>query len=375
MGDRPVHEMNSSNNPGLMALFILATTSLTVVATSPSEVPRQLHGPEANSAPSELYTRTYKVDPGEFSQALGIPESLTNTNATSPIRALLIDAGMDLRPPKMIYYRDNIGLLWVRATLEELDLIESLLQVISAKPFQVNIRARFAEVPEGLLENEQLGVTARTNRIGPVTGIMTESQTSVVLKKLDETPGVEILSTPQITTLSGRQAQIQTTTVLPIFTSATPLATNGTDKSALQTTNMAFGPALSVLAHVSDDTHTVHMDLTATVTEFLGYDDPGNFGPPWEESVNPMTGESLLIPGTTPLPRIRTRRLNTTVNVWDGQTVVLGGFISESLTRYPDGSENKRPAPGLDQKQLLIFVTPTVIDQAGNRVQPGTGTR
>jgi general secretion pathway protein D len=67
------------------------------------------------------------------------------------------------------------------------------------------------------------------------------------------------------------------------------------------------------------------------------------------------------------------------VNVWDGQTVVLGGLLSETVTTIKDQvpmlgdlplvgrlfrSESKSTA----KKNLLIFVTPLLIDPAGNRL-------
>jgi general secretion pathway protein D len=73
------------------------------------------------------------------------------------------------------------------------------------------------------------------------------------------------------------------------------------------------------------------------------------------------------------------RQVVTSCNVWDGQTIVLGGLISETITKISD----KVPVLGdlplvgrLFQSQssdsikdnLVIFVTPTIIDPAGNRV-------
>jgi len=48
--------------------------------------------------------------------------------------------------------------------------------------------------------------------------------------------------------------------------------------------------------------------------------------------------------------------MSTSVQVWDGQTVVLGGSVSESVR-----TTSKK-------KNLLVFITPTLIDPAGNRL-------
>jgi general secretion pathway protein D len=68
-----------------------------------------------------------------------------------------------------------------------------------------------------------------------------------------------------------------------------------------------------------------------------------------------------------------------TVNVWDGQTAVLGGLVSENTTAIKGRAPvlGKLPVVGglfrnesktTSKKHLLIFVTPTIIDPAGNRV-------
>ena len=81
----------------------------------------------------------------------------------------------------------------------------------------------------------------------------------------------------------------------------------------------------------------------------------------------------------TVLPHFTVRQVVSTVNVWDGQTVVLGGLLSETVTTIKDQvpmlgdlplvgrffrSESKTTA----KKNLLIFVTPMLIDPAGNRL-------
>jgi hypothetical protein len=57
-------------------------------------------------------------------------------------------------------------------------------------------------------------------------------------------------------------------------------------------------------------------------------------------------------------------------NVWDGQTLCLGTSAEEILSKKPDGSID-RNASRDTIKQLLIFITPTIIDQGGNRIHAG----
>ena len=80
-----------------------------------------------------------------------------------------------------------------------------------------------------------------------------------------------------------------------------------------------------------------------------------------------------------PLPHFRIRTVTTSCIVWDGQTVVLGGLISENEQKIKDkvpiigdlpwlGRFFRSESSASQKKNLLIFVTPTIIDPAGNRV-------
>jgi len=64
--------------------------------------------------------------------------------------------------------------------------------------------------------------------------------------------------------------------------------------------------------------------------------------------------------------------------VWDGQTVVLGGLMSEAVQKTKDkvpvlgdlplvGRLFRSESSLTEKRNLVIFVTPTIIDPAGNR--------
>lgn len=91
------------------------------------------------------------------------------------------------------------------------------------------------------------------------------------------------------------------------------------------------------------------------------------------------TGVGIPLVGQLPLPRERVRQVTTTAIVWDGQTIVLGGLMTENVARLKD----KVPVLGdlplvgrlfqseqnqTQKKNLIVFVTATIIDPAGNRM-------
>lgn len=132
-----------------------------------------------------------------------------------------------------------------------------------------------------------------------------------------------------------------------------------------------FGVVLDVVPYVSADGYTIQLNIVPTFTEFLGYDTDvaGQF--------RTVVGDQPLQP--TPLPRFRVRQVSTTAIVWDGQTIVLGGLIAENVTKTREkvpvlgdipllGRLFRSERTSSDKKNLMIFVTPTIIDPAGNRI-------
>jgi general secretion pathway protein D len=150
--------------------------------------------------------------------------------------------------------------------------------------------------------------------------------------------------------------------------------TTGVGTAAVQPVQqqVELGPKLDVVPVVLSDGFTINLTLIPTLMEFVGYDNPNEV----------LTSGAQLPPGSvlvpTVLPRFRVRQVVSTVNVWDGQTVVLGGLISENVTSIKDkipvlgdmpfvGRLFRSESKNSQKSNLMIFVTPTIIDPAGNR--------
>jgi general secretion pathway protein D len=131
-----------------------------------------------------------------------------------------------------------------------------------------------------------------------------------------------------------------------------------------------IGPVLDVVPYVLSDGYTINLTLIPSLTEFNGYATA-----PTIPGIN--VANVVMVP--TILPDFTVRQVITTVNIWDNQTVVLGGLISSQVSSMKD----KVPVLGdlplmgrlfqsqskISTKQnLMIFVTATIVDPAGNRV-------
>ncbi len=218
-----------------------------------------------------------------------------------------------------------------------------------------------------------------------VTGILSEPQFRVVLRALEQRAGVDVLSAPKVTTLSGRQAQIQVADMRTVVTGLNPDtvkvpgATPATNGLPFSSATIPTGPSLDVIPLVAADGVTINLTVIPTVTEFLGYDEP-----PKSSKVEVMeNGKARLV--NLPLPRFRVRQMVTQAAIRDGQTLVLGGFPVEETRLSKDkvpvlgdiplaGGLFRSESRSTVRKQLLVFVTATIIDPAGNRVNASAGT-
>jgi general secretion pathway protein D len=165
---------------------------------------------------------------------------------------------------------------------------------------------------------------------------------------------------------------------LAVGISAVPVAhaqintvTPGVSAITFITQPVETGPILDVVPYVLSDGYTINMALIPSLTDFNGYDNPPN--------IASVTGTLNVVQLPVVLPDFTVRQVVTTVNVWDNQTVVLGGLISSQIQNAKSKipvlgdvpllgrlfqSESKTSA----KKNLMIFVTATIVDPAGNRV-------
>jgi general secretion pathway protein D len=353
-----------------------------------------------------------------------------------------------------VVFNDRLGLLFVRATDQDLDTIERMIQALNQVAPQVHVKSRFIEVAEtdnkalgfewylgqfGVAGNSvvaeggsspSLGVpTSAANPLGAfpggigsslvpsspndqnitaglqnsapalatITGILTDPNFRVVLHALETRGGSETLGEPEATTTSGRQVQMRATKLINVITgfefnngtggnTAVPTGTGGTTVNAAgaasitpDTEQVETGPTLDVVPYVLSDGYTINMSLIPSDTESSGYDTISATEIP---GYNPGAALAGIANGTTlpvALPLFTVRQIITTVNVWDNQTVVLGGLITSTIQTEKDkvpflgdvpfvGRLFQSQSKSEKKDNLMIFVTPTIVDPAGNRV-------
>jgi type II secretory pathway component GspD/PulD (secretin) len=321
---------------------------------------------------------------------------------------------------KALFYSHRTGMLLVRASVPEIDDIERIVQVLNRVEPQIMIEAKFVDIKPA--ETKGLGfdwylATNMTNKVASMDdaaatavlkpeprasaeanavqelrgdelewsgrslsqahnalvtaaigvaerNILTDVQARGILRALEQRSGVDVLSAPRLTTLSGRQAQIQVSELKQVVMGINHAALvqngppSGSNVAALITASIPTGPTLDVIPEILSD-GTIRLNLTASVVEFLGYDETQK-----TSSARVWENGSKRTVKTYP-PRFRIRQVQTTSIIPDGRTLVLGTFPVAIDPKAATGSKRKSAEP---TSRLLVFVTAQQIDPAGNPV-------
>lgn len=321
--------------------------------------------------PTNLFSRTFKVAASVFANAARNVPGLDTNNISAIARSLFGKLGVAWESPKgkAVFYNDRLGLLFVRATLSDLDIVEHAVQALIYVAPQIHIKARFFAVPKGTLDGFGK-IMNGTNQLDGLAGILTSDNAKVALNSLEPRPGVEELAEPEVTTTSGRQTQVRATRTITVITNFTFEETSTNTAVFPQTTRIEAGPILDVVPTVSGDGYTIDLTTIASVTEFLGYDKNTNTAEAYTSK-----GQKLELP--TIMPAFAVRKASTNIRLLDNQTAVLGALKARF---YVGGKEvgaepgyfvktkAARGQPDEQDKELLVFITATLIDPAGNRI-------
>lgn len=319
-----------------------------------------------------LYTRIIKVEPkalldAAFPGASGVPLP-EGAQLQKGLLRFFAQAGADLAVPETVFLNTNANTLLVRASMENLSIIERTLASLLGKPGQIQIAVKFIEVPKDwelplpFSTWAQLGAENSGNPPGQAA--LTPVQAKVVWKAIESNPNASVFDAASVITLSGRETSIEVVEMKTVLSgidpkALTPPGISGTG-AAYVTTNMAFGPKLTMIAYALTNGTDIELTPTGSMYEFLGYDKPATNTPVY------VGGRKLL--STMPLPHVRIRYIDVspaTVTIHSGYTLVLGSTPLAKSGMPAEASD----IPVLSRmKRLLVLITPTLVDPAGNPV-------
>jgi hypothetical protein len=180
---------------------------------------------------------------------------------------------------------------------------------------QIHLSVKFVSIPTWTMPSFGAGWTAA----GPDTSLLSEEQFEVVRAAIDN-KDVDVMSAPNCVTLNGHEVDFAICRQVSI-----------------DNTNADIGIKMSAVPYFSSDATNVTLNLVAKLIQ--------------------LTGDASQ-------PGVATTQLSNQVNLIPDQTAVLktdmpaNGLLSDSN------------APAIiEPRNLLVFVTPVFIDEAGNRLR------
>ena len=349
----------------------------------------------------------------------GFSPSTLETSAVETSSLLQMESMKDLisqtvpQPPdSKLVMDERIGALIVTNTGENLRLTEQLLSQVDATPVQILIEARVMELTNTDLEH--LGVETvltdtydltklddlRPNQAVPpgrtsghaiakgggfkfpslsredegvnltLQSVLTAAKFEAVLHALEENKKSKTLSAPRVTTLNNKPAMIKVVDEFRYPTryevSLVQFDTNGDgdfdDAGETEFVNVPqdiqkrdIGILLNVTPSVGKDLKTMTLVLAPEVSSFSQFRDLG---------------------GGVTVPEFTTSQLATSVVITDGETVVLGGLmkdtLSSTLTKVPFfgdlplvGALFRQKEESVTRKNLVIFITARILAPRG----------
>ncbi|MFT5469035.1 MAG: general secretion pathway protein D [Verrucomicrobiales bacterium] len=258
---------------------------------------------------------------------------------------------------------------------------------------------------DNLLSTTTAGASTLSPGIFSIGGVFTDPQFQAVLRAISQHKGSDLLSAPSIMAKSGQRAKIEVIREfiypseydppeIPDQFGAIGNAGGGggapgnqgsvqsfpvvpANPAAFETRNV--GVTLEVDPVIGADGFTIDLNLNPEVVEFEGFI---NYGSPIFTSGTDAAGNPVQVQLTEnriEMPVFATRRVTTSVTIWDGQTVAVGGLIREDIQHVQDKVPLLGDIPGAgfffrseaevhSKRNLTVFVTANLVDPAGMRI-------
>lgn len=185
----------------------------------------------------------------------------------------------------------------------------------------------------------------------PATAFLDADGVSAVLSFLNKDTDTEVVATPRAVTLDNQTATLSVTRAFPIF-QVTPGSANSPAGATVTYTNL--GAILHVTPRIAAD-NNISLKVVPEVSNKDGSDS------------QVLNGEI----NTANIYAIR--RIETSVMIPSGNTLVMGGLVNDtktkSYTKVPilgdipfAGLAFRKESKERNKQNLLIFITPTVVD-------------
>ena len=307
----------------------------------------------------ELTTRIYRLS------------YIKGTTLTAAVEEALTDRGKIKALSSTQSTEDSGGeqdILMITDIPSNFDLIDSIVKSLDVEGDQINIAVKFIETT--LKHDETIGInwnlretmyipgggeadTTTTIKLGHLKipgetmsfATLTAPVVSAMLDLLANDGDTKLLQEPQVTTMSNSSANIVVGTTIPVLVPQGEGSVFGSNPYTYE--EQSINVSLNVLPRVNSQ-DVISMKIDAVVQAVVGY------------------------VGAEQRPMVSTRSTNTNVRVANGETLLIGGLIFdndlESMSKMPFLGDIplikklfRYRNTEREQRELLIFITPTVI--------------
>lgn len=244
--------------------------------------------------------------------------------------------------------------------------------------------------------------TTRSPAVFGIGGAFTDPQFQVVLRAMRQKKGEDLMSVASVVTLAGQRAEVRVVREFPYPTEYDPpQVPDQVGSFTLGNTQFiggsTFGPItpshptafdmrevgsiLSVEGSIGADGQVITLSLTPELVRFNGFI---NYGSSIQQfDTDAITGLPFVrqnVENQILQPIFFTTRETTVADVYDGETLVIGGHVTNRHDKYGDGIPGVQNIPLLgrlfksevedhDQLIIMFFVTVKLIDPAGRIIR------
>ena len=250
--------------------------------------------------------------------------------------------------------------------------------------------------------------TAQVANVAPgilgITGLFSDGQVQVIMRGLAQKKGTDLMTAPSITARSGQKATIEVIREFIYPTEYEPpelpqggggngiggigggnaaamIATPATP-TAFETKNL--GVTLEIEPTIGENDFVIDLRFLPEIVEFEGFI---NYGSPILSPGTDLLGNantSVITENRIEMPVFSKRSVNTSLTIYDGYTVAVGGLMREDVQIVEDkvpilgdipliGRLFQSEGENRIKSNLIIFVTAQIIDATGRPLRDSSG--
>ncbi len=236
-----------------------------------------------------------------------------------------------------------------------------------------------------------------------VTGLFSDGQVQMIMRGLAQKKGSDLMTAPSVTARSGQKATIEVIRefIYPIEyeppqvpqniggalggaggggVAAAPQNIPVTPASPVAWETRNTGVTLEIEPNIGENNFLIDIRFLPQIVEFEGFVNYGSpiLAPSVDGDGNPIT--LVVTENRIEMPVFSKRSVDTSLTIYDGYTVAVGGLMREDVQIVEDkvpilgdipvlGRLFQSEAENRIKSNLIIFVTAEIIDPTGRRVR------